>query len=365
MRVIIIGGIAAGMSAAAKLRRVRQDAKIVIYEKQDYVSFGACGLPYYVGDFFEEHERMIVRTPEQMIKKGIDVRTNHEVIHVDAKLKKITVRNDKTNEMFEDSYDRLMIATGASPIMPPIEGLELTHVSVLRTLQDGLKVKEWLQKEEIKKVVIVGAGFIGLEVVEAVKHMGKEAIVIQLGDRVLKGPFDPEITNQIEQELQDQGVTLHLNTKVVRLEGDSSVRSVITDQGKIDADMVIIATGVRPNTSFLADTGIKMLKNGAIVIDQEGRTSIEDIYAAGDCATIPHYLKEEPAYIPLATTANKLGRIVGENLGGAHITFEGTLGSGCVSHCNLCEDDYHTTWHVRSMLCTIIFKNMGCIKCCW
>ena len=330
MKVIIIGGIAAGMSAAAKLKRLSKETEVTVYEKNSYVSFGACGLPYYIGNFFEEHERMLVRTPEQVIESGIQLNTQHEVLWVDTKEKKLVVKNLLTEEEFEDSYDKLMIATGASAILPPIKGLDLNQVHVLRSLEDGFAVKEQLTSEDVKRVGIIGAGFIGLEVAEAVKHLGKEAIVFQLEDRVLKETFDQEITDFIELELKEAGVELHLNTKVVELRGESKVQTVVTDKGEVAVDLVIVATGVRPNTAFLQSTGIKMLPNGAILIDEEGRTSVEDIYAAGDCATVPHMLKDSPAYIPLATTANKLGRIVGENLAGNHNKFSGTLGSGCV-----------------------------------
>lgn len=330
MKVIIIGGIAAGMSAAAKLKRLSKETEVTVYEKNSYVSFGACGLPYYIGNFFEEHERMLVRTPEQVIESGIQLHTQHEVLWVDAKEKKLVVKNLLTEEEFEDSYDKLMIATGASAILPPIKGLDLNQVHVLRSLEDGFAVKEQLTSEDVKRVGIIGAGFIGLEVAEAVKHLGKEAIVFQLEDRVLKETFDQEITDLIELELKEAGVELHLNTKVVELRGESKVQTVVTDKGEVSVDLVVVATGVRPNTKFLQSTGIKMLPNGAILIDEEGRTSVEDIYAAGDCATVPHMLKDSPAYIPLATTANKLGRIVGENLAGNHNKFSGTLGSGCV-----------------------------------
>lgn len=330
MKVIIIGGIAAGMSAAAKLRRISKEAEITVYEKKSYVSFGACGLPYYIGNFFEEHERMLVRKPEQVIESGVQLHTEHEVLRVDIKEKKIVVKNLVTKEEFEDSYDKLMIATGASAVLPPVKGLEYDNVHVLRSLEDGFAVKEQLTSKEVQRVGIIGAGFIGLEVAEAVKHLGKEAIVFQLEDRVLKETFDQEITDVIEAELQESGVELHLNTKVMELRGEQRAHAVVTDQGEVFVDLVIVATGVRPNTAFLQSTGIQMLKNGAIIIDEEGRTSIEDIYAAGDCATVPHMLKDTPAYIPLATTANKLGRIVGENLAGNHLKFEGTLGSGCV-----------------------------------
>ncbi|WP_330377390.1 CoA-disulfide reductase [Cellulosilyticum ruminicola] len=177
---------------------------------------------------------------------------------------------------------------------------------------------------------MIGAGFIGLEVVEAAKKCGKEVVVFQLEDRVLKEVFDAEMTTYLEDELRAHGVNLQKSTKVVALKGENVVTHIVTDKEEVQVDLVILATGVRPNTAFLKDSGIEMLGNGAIVVDNEGKTSIANIYAAGDCATVPHLLKETPAYIPLATSANKLGRIVGENLGGNTMSFEGTLGSSCI-----------------------------------
>lgn len=330
MKIIIIGGIAAGMSAAAKFRRLDKDAEIKVYEKTPIVSFGACGLPYFVGGFFDNENQMIARKPEKFKETGIDISIEHEVLSIDVASKKITVKNLKADETFEDSYDKLMIATGASAIIPPIKNFNIENVYTLKSLEDGRILKEKMKDKDIKKVAIIGAGFIGLEAVEAAKEYGKEVSVFQLEDRILKEVFDKEVTDLLEEELKNKGVNLFLDSKVVELKGDSKVTKVVTENEEVDADLVILATGVKPNTAFLKDTGIEMLKNGAIVVDKEGKTSIEDIYSAGDCATVTHLLKPEPAYIPLATVANKFGRVVGENLGGKGLEYEGSLGSACI-----------------------------------
>ena len=330
MKVIIIGGIAAGMSAAAKLKRSQKDAQVIVYEKSPHISFGACGLPYYVGRYFDNHEQMLARTPEQAAKSGIEIYVEHEVVHVNVEEKKVQVKNLKTGEVLTQDYDRLMVATGANAIIPPIKNLELKNVYTLRSMEEGHILREKMKEDSIQKVGIIGAGFIGLEVAEAAKKLGKEVYIFQLEDRVLKATFDKEITDILEAEIQKEGVKLYLNTMVTALNGADKVEQVVTNNETVDVDLVILATGVRPNTAFLKDTGINMLANGAIIIDQEGKTSVEDIYAAGDCATVPHLLKKEPAYIPLATSANKLGRIIGENLGGEAEKFEGTLGSSCL-----------------------------------
>jgi len=330
MKVIIIGGVAAGMSAAAKLKRADKEAQITVYEKSKHVSFGACGLPYFVGNFFEDSNKMIARTVEQFNASGITVNIEHEVLNVDTNNKSVTVKNLVNNEVFTDTYDKLMIATGASAIIPPIKNVDLKHVYTLKSMEDGHALKEAMQNDELKRVAIVGAGFIGLEVVEAAKQYGKEVHVFQLNDRVLVDTFDKEVTDLLEEELRSHGVHLHLGQTVTELSGDECVTQIKTKDESFDVDVVVLTAGVRPNTSFLKETGIEMLRNGALVIDNEGRTSIDDIYAAGDCASINHLLKSEPAYVPLATVANKMGRIIGENLAGANHTFNGSLGSACL-----------------------------------
>ncbi|MBC5995668.1 CoA-disulfide reductase [Romboutsia ilealis] len=330
MRVIIVGAVAAGMSAAAKLKRMKPEYEVVVYEKTDVVSFGACGLPYFVGGFFDDANNMIARSPEKFRESGIDLNIFKEVVAVNIDSKKLTVKDIKTGETFEDSYDKLMIATGASSIIPPIKNVKLENVSTLKTMEDGIKVKELLNKKEINNVVIIGAGFIGLEAVEAAKKLGKEVTVIQSTDRVLNQVFDKEITDVLEEEIKSHGVNLRLNELATEFIGETKVEKVVTNKGEIEADLVIIATGVRPNTAFLKDTGIDMLGNGAIIVDQYGRTSVEDIYSAGDCATIKNIVTNENIYVPLATGANKLGRIVGENLAGANNAFQGSLGSSCI-----------------------------------
>ncbi|MEN2259369.1 CoA-disulfide reductase [Paraclostridium benzoelyticum] len=330
MRVVIIGGVAAGMSAAAKLKRMKPDYEVVVYEKTDVVSFGACGLPYFVGGFFDDPQNMIARAPEKFVESGIDLKIFHEVTSIDTDSKKLKVQDVKNGEIFEDSYDKLMIATGASSIIPPIKNVKLENVSTLKSLDDGIKVKELMNIDEIKKVAIIGAGFIGLEAVEAAKKLGKEVTVFQLEDRILPQVFDKELTDILEEEIKNHNVDLRLQEIVSELVGEDKVKKVITNKGEYDADLVIIATGVRPNTAFLKGSKVNMLPNGAIIVDEFGKTSVEDIYAAGDCATIKNIVTGQDSYVPLATGANKLGRIVGENLAGAKNSFQGSLGFSCI-----------------------------------
>lgn len=329
MRVIIIGGVAAGMSAASKMKRLSPETDVVVYEKGEYLSYGACGLPYYVSGVNDDYNRMIIRTQDDFTKMGIKTHLQHEVVKVDPKRKQIMVRDLVKGRIFVDKYDKLMIATGASPIVPPIEGSDLQGVMSLKTLKDGILMKEILSQPEINRVTIIGAGYIGIEVAEAMVELGKEVRIIELGSRILT-PFDEEMSTYALAELENHGVKIHLKEKVVRLEGTESVKEVITDQGRYNTDFVVMAIGVRPNTSFMKDTGIHMARNGALLIDREMRTNLEDIYAAGDCALVYHAGKEENMYIPLGTTANKCGRIAGINILGKHHKFVGTLGSAAI-----------------------------------
>lgn len=330
MRIIIIGGVAAGMSAATKAKRIAKEAEVVIYEKTDIVSWGACGLPYYVGNFLEDHNKLKARPVEKLRETGLDININHEVLSIDVNSKILKVKNLDSGKEFEDTYDRLMIAVGASSIIPPIKNGNLMNVFTLKDLKDGIRLKEAAKDENIKDVAIIGAGFIGIETVEAMKKLGKNVRLIQLDSRILPDSFDKELTDIMEKELISHGVELHVNEMVKEFKGESKIEEVITDKGAYKADLVVIATGVRPNTAFLKGTGVKMFPNGAIIIDEFGETSIKDIYSAGDCASVYHAVRGESVYIPLATTANKIGRIVGENLAGKRNSFQGTLGSAAV-----------------------------------
>ncbi|WP_050614414.1 CoA-disulfide reductase [Bacillus testis] len=330
MRIIIIGGEAAGMSAAAKAKRMAKEASVVVYEMSDIVSFGACGLPYYVGDFYDDEDRMVARTAEKFRETGIDVKTLHQVTTIDANNKQVNVKNLATGEEFIDQYDRLFIATGAQAIIPPFAGKDLKNVFTLKTMEDGIALKEAAMQKDHQHVVVIGAGYIGLEVVEAMKKLGKDVTLIQLTDHILPDSFDSDIASILEQEILSHKVNLKLSEMVTSLKGEEKVQAVLTDKGEYKADIVVIATGVRPNTAFLKNTGIEMLGNGAIKINERGETSLQDVYAAGDCASVYHLVRKEDVYIPLATTANKIGRIIGENLAGSSSTFEGTLGSACL-----------------------------------
>ncbi len=330
MKIVIIGGIAAGMSAAAKARRVMEGGQVTVYEKGELISFGACGLPYFVGDFFQDEEYMLARSVEQMQSVGVDVKVSHQVLQIDPQQKRIKVKNLLTDMVFEDDYDRLMIATGADVIKPPFENSGLKNIFTLTKMQDGLKMKEAALSDEVKDVTVVGGGFIGVEVVEAMKNLGKKVRLIQRSDRIFNKIFDERITDLMQEELLAHDVELVLNEGVKGFEGDTSVTAIVTDKQRYETDLVVIATGFKPNTDFVKELGLNMLSNGAIIVDHRGETSIKDIYAAGDCASVPHIVKGEDVYLALATGANKLGRVAGSNMAGEEAYYPGSLGSACV-----------------------------------
>jgi NADPH-dependent 2,4-dienoyl-CoA reductase/sulfur reductase-like enzyme len=331
MRIIVVGGVAAGMSAAARARRGHKDAEIIVFEQGELVSFGACGLPYFVGGWFDDPSYMLARTAEQLRESGIDVRLRHRVLSLDHGARAIRVKDLATGEERDEAFDLLMIATGARPIRPPFPGMELANIHTLTKLADGEALRARLADPACREVAVIGAGFIGLETVEACLHRGKSVRLVQLDERVLIDAFDREITDLLEKELVAKGVRLHVSEKVTAFAGaGGKVAEVLTDKGRYAADLVVVAVGVRPDTAFLAGSGIDMLPNGAIIVDAAGRTSLEGVFSAGDCASVPLLLDGSPSYAPLATGANKLGRVVGDRLAGKEASYPGSLNSACI-----------------------------------
>lgn len=329
MKVIIIGGVAAGMSAASKIKRIDNSVEVSVYEKGRHLSYGACGLPYYVSGDNNDWKKMIARTREEFERQGIDVKLGHEAVKVSVADKKIIVRDIDAGTFITDRYDRLMIAVGASPVIPQIPGTWLKGVHVLKTLEDGIALKSSAEDHSVKDVVVVGGGYIGIEAVEAMVKLNKNVRCIEAADRIL-GSFDSEIAEAAAKELDRNGVRLHTSEKVEAILGTSRVEGVRTDKGTYKADLIILAIGVRPATQFLNGTGIHLARNGAIVVDRELRTNMPDIWAAGDCAEVYHRGMEENVYLPLGTVANKCGRIAGGNILGRHDKFIGALGSAAI-----------------------------------
>ncbi|MBB6632317.1 CoA-disulfide reductase [Clostridium algidicarnis] len=328
-KLVVIGGVAAGMSAASKAKRVDPNMEIVVFEKGNFVSYGACGLPYFVSGLNDDYKKLIARTPEEFQESGIKVKLRHEVLSIDSMEKVVKIRDLDNNREFEESFDKLLIATGASPIKPKIKNADIKNVFTLKTIEDAIEMKEIANKDQVKNVVIVGGGYISMEIAESMVYLNKNVRIIEKNHRMLSN-FDEEISEKVEEELKRNHVKMNYGENVEELIGETSVSSVKTDKGTYDADMVIIAIGVIPNTEFLKGSGINLGIKGSVIIDREGMTNIRDIYAAGDCAEIYHKLLEKNVYIALATTANKMGRLIGENVTGSHERFVGTLGSSAI-----------------------------------
>ena len=328
---VIIGGVAAGMSCAAKLSREDSEARITVYEKGRHISYGACGLPYYVGDVIQDHNRLVIKEPVDFEDTNIDVKIMHRVARVLPEDKKLVVTDLETGSEFEKSYHKLVIATGAEPVKPPFVDESVGNVFTLRTIEDGQKIKEAALSDRVKRVVLIGAGYIGLELVESFHNLGKKISVINRSANIMK-PVDQEIRDLLIEELKDKGIELNFNEEVEKItQGqDGMVKSVITDKGDHPADLVVVAIGVAPATGFLEGSGIETLKNGAIIINDRMETNIGDIYAAGDCATIYHRILKKNVHIPLATYANRQGRLLGEILAGKDSRFPGGIGASVV-----------------------------------
>lgn len=334
MKAIVVGGVAAGMSAASKLRRAAPNARITVYEKGNFLSYGACGLPYYIGGFNDDPVKLIARTREQYDQMRIETHLRHEVTQVNAQAKRVRVRDHDTGREFEDSYDVLMIAVGCNSVAPRIPGADLPSVFYLKTMEDGLLLHEIARLEDVRHVAVVGGGYIGVEMCEALLHLGKQVTLIE-ADACILNTFEPEFSELAAQELERNGVRVRVGCRVRKIAEEGNRRVVHTDTDAIEADLVVMAVGVTPATDFLRDTGIRMARNGAILVDREMRTSLENVYAAGDCAVVYHRLMEEDYFIPLGTVANKCGRIAGGNMAGGHDKFTGALGTAAIKVCGL------------------------------
>ena len=328
-RLIVIGGCAAGMSAASKARRLNPDLEVVVYEKTGFVSYASCGLPYYVSGIISDHNKLVVRTPAQFAKQNIEVQLHHKVTEVEAENRRVRVTDLEDGHSWYESYDRLLIATGGGPTMLPDFSLgDLGGVFVLRAVEDGVAVRDFVQREKPKHAVIIGAGYIGVEMAESFHELGLETTVIGRPPQVLKR-FDSDMAQLVQDELESKGVRLSLGDEVKALESDAQgrVRRVISSKGAFEAGLVLLALGVRPNVALAEAAGVALGETGAIATDSQMRTNLPGVFAAGDCAEAYHRITERGAYIPLATTANKQGRLAGTNLGGGQAEFEGIVGT--------------------------------------
>lgn len=333
MKYVIIGGVASGMSAAMEIYRTDTDAQITVLERGEDYSYGQCGLPYVIGGVIPSLDALIARDVDTFKEKyGIDARihTQVEEIMVDEQI--VRGINHHTNTPFEIHYDRLLIATGTSPIFPSWEGSHLKGIYPLKTFSDAQNILKTLQKD-MTAVTVVGGGYIGLEMAENLVELGKEVTIIQRGPQ-LAGIFDPDMATFIHDKANEKGIKLILNEEVTGFSGDSSVEQIHTEEGSYETQFVVLAMGVQANTQFLKNTGIQLTDKGAIRVNAYQETNVENIYAAGDCATHFHRIKHIQDHIPLGTTANKQGRIAGANMVGKSFTFKGIVGTSIIQFFN-------------------------------
>ena len=299
---------------------------MVVLNKGENISYAGCGLPYYVGHVIEDREQLIVNTPEKYSKlTGVTVLTETEAIKVDPEAKQVTAKNVKTGEEQTHAYDKLVISVGASPIKPPIEGCDLENVFFVRTPEDAIKIRDVVDAGNIKRAVVVGAGYIGLEIAENLKLQGVRPFVLDMAEHALPG-FDPEMAEYVEGKLQESGIPVVTGVAVTGIEGDGKVEKVITSKKAYKADLVVLSAGIRPNTAFLDGTGLEMFK-GTILTNEKGETNLPDIYAAGDCAMVHNALTGKAAWSPMGSTANISGRLIAQNMMGAELGYRGVLGT--------------------------------------
>ncbi len=329
MKLVVVGGVAAGMSAAARAKRRNKDLQITVYEKSGYVSYGACGLPYFIKGDIPRAEKLVVRTPEQFAKQGIQALVHHEVIDVDVQAHTVTVKNLETGQVFQDTWDELLITTGAVAAKPPIPGLDLPGIFTLRTVEDGIAIREWIAKKHPWQAVVVGGGYIGLEMAEALAANGMYVDVVEMLPQVLPN-MDEDMAALVQEELERKGVTVHLNSPVRGFQGDGRVERVLAGDKILEADIVLFSVGAKANIPLAQKAGVAIGETGAIAVDDHQRTNVPHVWAAGDVAEAWHRVLKKPAYIPLGTTANKQGRVAGTNIAGGDEAFHGIVGTAVV-----------------------------------
>lgn len=326
-KVLIVGGVAGGASAAARLRRLNEDFEIIMFEKGEYISFANCGLPYYIGDSIKNRGFLLVQTVEGMKERfKLDVRNLSEVIEIDKNNKKVKVKNHKNGQVYEETYDKLILSPGAMPKIPDIKGIKsCENLFTLRNIADTDKIKNYVDINKPQKALVIGGGFIGLEMVENLHERGVEVTLIHSRDQVMK-PVDYEIASVLHTHLIEKGVKLILKDKPEKIE-DKGKRVVLKSGKEIETDMIILSIGVTPESKIAKEAGIEVNEKGAIVVNSKMKTSNEDIYAVGDAIQVIDFVNKKPTMIPLAWPANRQGRLVADILSGKDVEYKGTLGS--------------------------------------
>ena len=327
MKIIIIGGVAGGATAATRLRRLSEENEIIIFEKGEYVSFANCGLPYHIGGTINDRNKLLLQTPESLKERyNLDTRVSTEVLSINKEEKTVTVRNLKTGEEYTETYDKLLLSPGAEPIKPPFEGIDSDKIFTLRNIPDMDKIVE--QTKDKKGFVVVGGGFIGLEIAENLIELGKNVRLVELGNQVM-APVDFEFASFIHNKAKEKGLEFLLNTGVKRFEDhDNKIKVYLNDESFLETEAVILAIGVKPETTLAKNAGLEIGETGGILVNEFMQTSDENIYAVGDAIEVANYINGKKVLIPLAWPANRQGRLVADNIiNGNHSKYTGSLGS--------------------------------------
>ena len=331
MKVVIVGGVAGGATAAARIRRLDEQAEIVVFERSGFVSYANCGLPYYISDVITDPEELTLQTPESFFSRfRVIMKVRHEVTAIHPNRKTVSVKNLETGENFEESYDKLILSPGAKPTQPRLPGVGLDKLFTLRTVEDTFRIKEYINTHHPKSVVLAGGGFIGLELAENLRQLGMEVTIVQR-PKQLMNPFDADMASFIHAEVRKHGVKLALGYTVEGFEEkDGGADVLLKDNAPLHADMVVLAIGVTPDTALAKEAGLELGIKGSIVVNDRMETSVSDIYAAGDAVQVKHYVTGEDALISLAGPANKQGRIIADNICGGDSRYLGSQGSSVI-----------------------------------
>ncbi len=324
MKICIVGGVAGGAGVAARLRRHDENTTIVMFEKGEHISYANCGLPYFIGDVITDEEELYLQTPESFYERfNVDVRVKHEVLSVDTDQKTLTIKDINNHKEYKESFDVLVLSPGSRPIVFPMPGIDLPHIFTLRNIKDTLNIKKYINDKHVKHATVIGGGYIGLEMAENLTKIGIKTSIIEAASHVVN-TLDDDMATILHNHIQEHGVELLLNKKAIAFD----LNHVVLDDGKhVDADLVLLSIGVAPETSFIADSKIKLGRRGEILVDEQGRTNIENVFALGDAAVIQHVVSKSPMVIPLAAPANKQARIVADVIMGKPSKYKGTQGT--------------------------------------
>ena len=331
MKVVIVGGVAGGATAAARIRRLDEHAQIVVFERSGFISYANCGLPYYIGGVIEDPEELTLQTPESFYERfRIQMKVHHEVVSVHPDRKTVSVKNLKTGEVFEESYDKLLLSPGAKPVRPDLPGMDSPKLFTLRTVEDTFQIKKYIDLNRPKSAVMVGGGFIGLEMAENLRELGMEVTVVQRSKQLMN-PFDAEMAAFIHAEVRKHGVKLALGYSVEGFEEkDGGIDVLLKDHPSLHADMVVLAIGVQPEGELAESACLALGLKGSILVNERMETSVPDIYAVGDAVQVKHYVTGEDALVALAGPANKQGRIAADNICGGDSRYLGSQGSSVI-----------------------------------